>query len=234
MKDLQKAQVMKLMRTLISKDTENKEVGWRIDDHLHNSPITANECYSIVQDIPEGTDGDTRLGDRIKPRRLVVQGDVCINPEYNPDTRVMYVRVIMASQKNWKQAGSTTGNIDTAHLLRPADATVGSETNFDGTITKLRYPVNDNKFRVYYDKVFKLIPTSSASGFPLLQAQFSFKKVFKKLPASFTFDAGAGDYPNNFAPFIAIGYCYADGSLPDTTQTRVQTRVWSKLTYEDA
>lgn len=235
MKDVQKAQVMKLMRTLISKEAENKEIGWRIDDHLHNSPISSNECYSIIQNLPESVTGEGRLGDRVKPKRLVVQGDVCINPEYNPDTRVMYVRVIMASQKNTKQAGSpTVAGIDTDHLLRPSDLTVGAETNFDGTLTKLRYPVNDNKFRVYYDKVFKLIPTSTASGFPLLQSQFSFKKVFKQLPASLTYDAGAGDYCNNFAPFIAIGYCYADGGAADTLQQRVQTRVWSKLTYEDA
>lgn len=233
MKDTQKAQVMKMMRTLISKEAENKEVGWRVDDNLHNSAISSAECYSIIQDLPEGTDGQSRLGDRVKPKRLVVQGDVCINPGYNPDTRVMYVRVIIATQKNIKQAGATAGAVDTDHLLRPG--TFGTaETNFDGTLAKLRYPINDNKFKVYYDKVFKLIPTSTASGFPLLQSQFSFKKVFKKLPASLTYDEGSGDYNNNFAPFIAIGYCYADGGVPDTVNQRVQTKVWSKLTYEDA
>lgn len=233
MKDQAKAQVLKLMRTMISKEAENKEVGWRVDDHLHNSSITTNECYSIIGAVPSGTDGQSRLGDRIKPKTLTVSGDVCINPSYNPDTKVMYVRVIMATQKNIKQAGSTVGNVDTDHLLRPG-LTATPETNFNGYITNLRYPVNDNKFRVYYDKIFKLVPTSAASGFPLVQSQFSFKKVFKKLPATLTYDEGGGDYNNNFAPFIAIGYCYADGTLPDTTNQRIQTSVWSKLSYEDA
>lgn len=234
MKDQQKAQVMKLMRSMINKEIENKEVAWRVDDNLHNSAIQATECYSIIKDIPEGLDGESRVGDRIKPKSLKVWGDVCINPGYNPDTRVMYVRVIMASQKNTKQsAPGAVAGIDTAHLLRPAIAGA-SETNFDGSLTNLRYPVNTNKFRVYHDKIYKLIPTSTASGFPLLQAQFSLKKVFKQLPATLTFDEGAGDYPNNFAPFLAVGYCYADGGVPDTLNQRIQTKFWSQLTYEDA
>lgn len=233
MKDQAKAQVMKLMRMVISKETENKEVGWRVDDHIHNSPIGTNDCYSILQNLPAGTDGQSRLGDRVKPKRLVVEGDITINPGYNPDTRAMYVRVIIATQKNIKQAGTTVGNVDTDHLLRSGIA-AAPEGPFDGTINTLRYPVNDNKFRVYHDKVYKLIPTSFASGFPLTQSQFHFKKVFKKLPASLTYDAGGGDYNNNFAPFIAIGYCYADGGAADTLQSRVQTRVWSKLSFEDA
>ena len=174
---------------MIAKETENKEVSWRLDDNLHNSPIAAADCYSILKDVGEGTAGNERLGDRIKIKSIKVCGDVTINPDYNPDTRVMYVRVIMAQQKNTKQAAAgVVANIDTAHLLRTGDGTVGEETNFDGTLQKLRYPINDNKFVVYYDKIFKLIPTSTASGFPLLQAQFHFKKYFKKHPVNLTFD----------------------------------------------
>lgn len=235
MRDTQKAQVVRLMRKMISGQVENKEVSWRVDDNLHNSPITANDCYSIIKNIPEGNTSYQRDGDRIKPKFLMVSGDVSVNPGYNPDTRVMYVRVIVASQKNTKQsAAGVVAGIDTDHLLRSGDATIGAETNFDGTLTKLRYRVNDNKFRVYFDKVFRLCPTSAASGFPLTDNQFSFQIGTTKLPANLSFDEGAGDYPNNFAPFLAIGYCYADGGVPDTLNSRIITKVSSKLIYEDA
>lgn len=234
MKDQQKAQVLKLMKTMINRGREDKEAGWRIDDNLHNSAITAADCYSVIQDIGQGVDGSERVGDRIKPKSLVVRGDICINPGYNPDTRVMYVRVIIASQKNVKQSAGGALPIDTDHLLRPALVGGPLETNFNGTVQALRYPVNNNKFRVYMDKVFKLVPTSQASGFPLVQSQFSFKKVFKQLPSSLTYDQGGGDYCNNFAPFLAVGYCYADGGAPDTINQRVLTKIWSQLTYEDA
>lgn len=220
---------------MIQGQVENKEVGWRIDDHLHNSPITATECYSILKDIPEGNASNQRDGDRVKPKFLMVRGDISINPGYNPDTRVIYARVIIASQKNTKQsAAGVVAGIDTDHLLRTGDATVGAETNYDGSLVHARYRVNDNKFKVYYDKTFELCPTSAASGFPLTNNQAYFQFGTTKLPAFLSFDEGGGDYPNNFAPFIAIGYSYADGGVPDTLNSRLITKVSSVLVYEDA
>ena len=161
MKDQTKAQVLKLMRTMINRETENKEVGWVVDSALHNSLISPADCYSVIQDIPTGTTGNTRLGDRIKPKSLSVQGVVSINSGYNPDTRAMYVRVIIATQKDVKRAGPGALNIDTDHLLRSGDAGTGPEESFNGSTRALMYPVNDNKFRVYYDKIFYLSHCSS-------------------------------------------------------------------------
>lgn len=234
MKDQAKAQVMKLMRTLIDKNTENKECGWLVEQASHNSPITVADCYSIIKNIPEGTSGNTRLGDKIRPKSLVVRGVVSLNPGFQPDTKPLYVRVIIATQKDVKVAGSTTTTVDADHLLRPADAALGSEVAFDGTRTTLNFPVNNNKFRVYMDKIYALCPTSAASGFPLNQYAFRFQKKFKKLPASLTYDAGNGDYCNNFAPFLAVGYCYQDGSAADTLTTRISTSIHSILGFEDA
>lgn len=235
LKDSTKAAVEKVVKTLIAKEVENKEVGWVVESQLHNSPITSADCYSIIDEIAQGTAGCERTGDKIKPKSLVVTGDVCINTGYNPDTRPMYVRVIIAQQKDIKRAGTTAGNVDTDHLLRPAIAGA-EEVNYDGTLAHHQYPLNDNLFRRYMDKSAKLIPTSAASGFPLTHSQFRFRKVFKAsaLPAHLNFDAGGGDYCNNFAPFVAVGYCYADGGVPDTINQRVKTQISAKLTYEDA
>lgn len=233
MKDQAKAQVMKLVRTLISKEAENKEIGWLVEQTSHNSPIGANDCYSILGAIPESLTGEGRVGDRVKPKSLIVKGVVSLNPLFQPDTKPMYVRVIIATEKDIKVAGSTAGNVDAAHLLRSGD-TGSAEVPFDGTRLALTYPVNDNKFKVYMDKIFLLCPTSAASGFPLTNAQFRFQKKFSKLPSSLIYDAGNGDYNNNFAPFIAIGYAYADNSAPDGAATRISTSVHAKLSYEDA
>jgi len=233
MKDQQKAQVIKLMRKMIDGEVENKEVGWLVEEQTHNSAISAADCYSIINDIEEGSSSCQRNGDRIKPKSLVVRGVVSLNPAMNPDTKPIIVRVIIATQKDIKKAGGTVGNVDTAHLLRPATAGA-EEVPFTGKRLELTYPVNNNKFRVYMDKTFLLCPTSAASGFPLERSQFVFNKRFKKLPAKLTYDAGNGDYNNNFAPFIAIGYAYADNTAPDVATLRVSTSVHSILTYEDA
>lgn len=219
---------------MISRTTENKHVGWVVENALHNSAISSADCYSVINAIPQGTTENTRIGSSIKPLSLTVSGVVSINPGYNPDTRVMYARVIIATQKSIKRAGATAGNVDAAHLLLSGDATTGPEEDFDGTRRTLQYPVNKDNFRVYYDKIFPLYPTSAASGFPLNASQFKFKKVINKLPAHLTFDEGGGDYTNNFAPFICVGYCYADGGVGDVANQRLSTQIQSELTFEDA
>lgn len=233
MKDQTKAQMIKLVRTLIDKTAENKEIGWVVEQTSHNSAITTNDCYSIVGALPESLTGEGRVGDRVKPKSLVVKGVVSLDPAFQPDTKPMYVRVIIATQKDIKLAGSTVGAVDTDHLLRSAE--IGNpEVPFDGTRMHLNYPVNNNKFRVYMDKTFLFCPTAAASGFPLTNAQFRFQKAFKQLPANLTYDSGSGDYCNNFAPFIAVGYAYADRTAPDVVSTRVSTSIHSILTYEDS
>lgn len=217
----------------MDKNTENKEIGWTVEEARHNSAIGVGDCYSIINAIPEGTDGQSRLGDKIKPKSLTVKGVIALDPDFQPDTKPMYVRVIIASQKDVKVAGTTAVSVDAGHLLRPGD-TASPEVAFDGNRMRLNYPVNDNKFRVYMDKVYLLCPTASASGFPLTHAQIRFQKKFKQLPASLIYDAGNGDYNNNFAPFIAVGYAYADNSAPDVLATRVNTSIHSKLAFEDA
>lgn len=225
---------MKLIRKIIDKDVENKEVGWVVEATSHNSAITAADCKPIVQNIAEGTDAQSRLGDKIKPKYLEVSGTVALDPQYQPDTKPMMVRIIIASQKDIKVASSVSaGNVDTTHLLEPAFAGA-PQVPFNGNAANLSYPINNNKFKVYMDKTYTLCPTAAASGFPLTNAQFKFKKVFKSLPASLGFDQGNGDYANNFAPFLAIGYAYPDGTAADVATTRVKTYVFSKLKFEDA
>lgn len=234
MKDQTKAQVIKLMRNLINKDIENKEAGFIVEQARHNSPIGAGDCYPLIQAIPEGTDGESRLGDKIKPKSLVVRGTIALDPAFQPDTKPFYVRVLMLTQKDIKVSTSVTaGNVDTAHLLRPAYPGA-PETAFIGSRDGLNMPVNDNKFRVLMDRTYLFCPTAAASGFPLTNAQVHFKKAIKKLPATLTYDQGNGNYANNFAPFIAIGYAYPDGSPPDLVDTRITTSIHSKLSFEDA
>lgn len=231
MKDQAKAQVITLMRKMLDKNTENKEIGFNVEATTHNSAITNADLVPIIPEIASGTDSQTRLGDRVKPTSLIVKGVVSMAD--NPDTKPLYVRVLILSQKDVKVGSAVGTATDPAHLLRPAIAGA-PEVAWTGTRPELNYFVNDNKFKVYMDKKFLLTPSSSASGVPQVGSQFTFQKKFKSLPAHLSFDEGNGDWPNNFAPFFAIGYCYADGSAPDTVATRISTNIYSRLTYEDA
>jgi len=200
----------------------------------HNSAISNGDLKPLLPKITSGTDGSTRLGDRVKPLSLTVKGVVSIFE--NPDTKPFYVRVMMLTQKDVKVGSKIGVDTDPDHLLRTA--IVGaSEIPFNGNREELNFMVNDNKFRVLFDKQYLIAPVSTtglSAGNSAQYSQFKFKKTITGLPAHLSFDEGNGDWANNYAPFLAIGYAYADGSAPDTVTTRISTDVYSRLTFEDA
>lgn len=203
----------------------------------HNSAIGQSDLVPVLPQIGSGTDGSTRLGDRIKPKSLVVQGYIATKSEV-ADNKALLVRVLLLSQKDVKVSSQVGVSTDPAHLLRTA-IPASSEIPFNGNRNELLYRVNDNKFRVYMDKTFLLAPampatSADAAGNANVKSVIKFKYAFKDLPAHFTFDEGNGDYVNNFAPFLAIGYAYADTTGPDTVDTRIIADVYSRLAYEDA
>lgn len=207
----------------------------------HNSSITAGDCEPLIQQIapidsPSGNTEQQRMGDRIKPKSLKVKGIVSLNQTNPPQSnQPIYVRILILSQKDIKLGSSVLGgSVDTSNLLQPAFAGTGNDqTPFVGATQDLLYPVNKQKFKVYMDKVIKLTPVVSSGSReqnPGYCAKYSYR--FKSLPTSLTYDDGAGDWPNNFAPFVCVGYAYADNSSEDVL--RVQHNCYSTLEFEDA
>lgn len=221
------------MRTMIGKDAENKERGFILEqDVVHNAPITDADVVPIVGSIPEGTGSNERLGDRIKPKSLMVRGIISTNPEYNPNNKPLLVSIYILGCKDKKTNALVQAGAGMADLLKP---NIGGteQVPFDGSTQRSCYPVNDGKFRVYHQEHRLLAPGSVAAGtreFECLRWQY----YFKDLPASLTYDEGAGDDANNFAPFLVIGYSYADGTVGETLNTRIISNCFAQLKYEDA
>lgn len=226
---------------MIARETENKAIGWKLEDNVaHNSAISPADCIPVVQEIADGTNAQQRVGDRVKPKSLKVSGVVSFDNNDLNTSQDIYVRVVIAAQKNIKVGSAVTGGVDTDHLLRPAFAGL-DQIAFDGNTLNLNMPINKELFRVYYDKIHKLTSAQVSTGivgFGSVEANAGYSKrwsyKFKKLPASLTYDDGNGDWANNFAPFLAIGYAFSDGTAPDTVTTRIRSSVTSLLEYEDA
>lgn len=238
MKDTQKASVVALVKRMLNKDQENKMRCLRIESGvLHNSAIGPADPTCVIPQLSEGTASYERIGDRIKPKSLVVRGVISIAPEQPADNRVLYVRLLILAQKNLKSANqvNTPGQIAINQLLRPNVGLGNAETPYSGITHNAYDPINRDLFRVYMDKVVKLCPvdqtTSTETRSP---TAFTFTYRFKDLPSYLTFDEANGTFCNNFAPFFALGYSYADSSAPDVVQTRVVSTVSSYLTFEDA
>lgn len=233
MRDTLKAQVLTVAKRATARAIPNKCIGWNVESIVdHNSAIGNADCYPLLQQISTGDEIYHRSGDRVKPKSFTVKGHIALNPDQNPDTSPMYVRVVIAQQKDVRCTGDY-GDLDTSHLLKPCLAGA-PEQPFNGNEIELAYPINRDKFRVYMDKTFLITPGGAASGNPRTGAQKKWAYRFKQMPSTLTYDQGNGDYANNFAPFVALGYAYADANRVDTLGTRIQHSVFSQLSFEDA
>lgn len=222
---------------MISRKLENKLCGWQVETNvLHNSGITAGDCLPVIGQIQNGNLSTRRIGDRISPKSLRIGGVLSWTPAGCNSAQNMYVRVIIASQKTIKVGSQiSTGGVDAAHLVRTGIDGF-DQTNFDGTTRSLNYLMNKDAFHVYYDKIHMLAPSNVSGGavesMPRYSTRWSYS--FKKLPATLSYDALNGDWANNFAPFLAIGYAYPDGTSADTLTTKLISNTNSYLEFEDA
>lgn len=238
LKDTTRAGVLEVVRRLMNKETENKFVGWKLEQSvIHNSPIGAADAVSVVQQIPQGVTAQSRLGDKIRPKSLVVRGIISFNNDQPSNTsQNLLVRVCVLAQKNIKVGSAIAGGIDANRLLRPGYLGAGADQiPYSGNTIDTLAPINTDLFRVYMDKVFTMTPQVVTAG---AREQWDntvrWAYAFNQLPSSFSYDEGNGDWANNFAPFVVIGYAYSDGSIPDTLQSRLVTNTSSFLSYEDA
>lgn len=233
--------MLAVVKRILATNAENKAIGNIMETNInHNSSIVTADCIPVVPQIPvvDATTANTstqRIGDRIKPKSLVVKGTASIRTGSFVTNQCIYVRVLILAQKNLKTGAQVLSGADTAHLLRPSIPGVGlAEQPFNGFTINLDYPVNKDLFRVYYDKTFKLGGPGGAVANPENPSGCArWRYRFKKLPASLTFDDGNGDWANNFAPFYCVGYAYADGTSPDVT-ARLTTNTYSHLEFEDS
>lgn len=234
-----------MVRRMIARNLENKMIGWPVEvNTLHNRSITAPDCYPLIQQIAPidsatGNTAQQRMGDKIKPKSLRVKGVVSFTPETCNTIQNLYVRVVIATEKSIKVGSQVAaGNVNTNQLLRPGytNAPGNDQVPFSGATIDLNAPINKDLFRVYYDKTFKLTANLATGGgveaVPMYSHRWSYK--FKKLPASLSFDEANGNWPNNFAPFVAMGYAFSDGTLDALTYTRLVHNVSSFLEFEDA
>jgi len=239
MKDTNKAQTLQLVKRAMAGQIENKRVGWWIEENvLHNSPIGSADPVSVLGQIIPSNSGQSfrRIGDKITPKFLRVTGTVSLySDSANVDTKPIYVRIVVATQKTIKSGFQVnSGSVATGYLLDPAVDGVPNGA-FNGNTVDLHFPVNKDLFRVYMDEIVKLTPTKGGieqqGGYC---AQWSY--TFSSMPKTLSFDGVPStiNYPNNFAPFVCLGYAYPDGTSPDILTTKVVSNTYSELVFEDA
>lgn len=223
----------------------------------HNPLITSNstDILRLIPYVKPGTGNNQRIGDRIVPKSLVVNGALKlsdgtingVNAEFRDDVVVV---LYVLQHKTLKSYKSLTASNDFLQMLSTGEQ---DTTAFDGTVTASQLPVEDSAYRLLAKKKIRLryagaIP-GSATGVPTnavvsvanahsYYADFSFN-LSKHLPAQFLYPelspgappaADAND-PTNSSIFLCCGFYNMDGQSALTQLIDIQ---WSsQLKYKD-
>lgn len=229
----------KAIRTQVKKaiatEAETKVASRLVEKNVeHNSQISSGDFQQIMPLVSQGTDDYQRTGDAIRPTSLTVRGLLSADNTSTNTNQVLMVRVVIVSAKATKNLTATSSLWGTFanELLQPNLDNGTQVVPFVGNQEELLYPINKDAFIVHMDKVFKISPTANDGGKEENPASCRTWKKTIKLPKKLTYDTGI-DSPNNFCPFMGIGYVYADGTGPDVLTTKIISTVVSRLTYKD-
>lgn len=218
--------LLKSVKAILGRQSEKKMAGLTVENTLgHNASITSADCYSIVPPITQGVGYNQRIGDKIKPTSLTVEGSVAFN-DYGQgfiDTPLHVVVFILQAKKIRDPTMIPSVNINA--LL---DNGQGA-TNWDGSTLHSMYPINRDEFDVLGAKVIKIGDTTAENP-KCMTKRYSMKV---KTPSNLVYDQGVSTQ-NNFAPFVVLGWCRDDGVPTLATDLWIKHTCVSRLYYTDA
>jgi len=197
------------------------------------------ECYPCVPQVVPGLTSWTRQGNQITPSKL----ELVINVGLTSVNRSIAIRahVFVMSLKKINRFTEILSLGGQPLLFNNGN---GSTVGYDGLPTTPLLKWNFEQFTLHHHKSVVLLANvglpnqdTTAGNAPnvspsAITKQFRFRM---KPPKKLLFDEnGAYGYPNNYAPFFAIGYEKLDGTPPDTTNQNVTASWANNLWYYDA
>lgn len=219
-----------------------------------NSQMVANAQYGVafnsfvaadnnnlIPEIPQGFGVGQRGGDKINPKRLVV--DVWVTATNLANNLDFVARLFMLHSRKVKDP-TLVGALNMNTLL---DYGQGQKP-FEGYTNDLSMPVNKQEFTIISDRLITMDKTygfnpavsngysSSAQG--QSQGLIHHYRVTIKCPKVLHYNGDAAIYPDGFAPFFNCGYAQPSRvnnvDSPDLLITALQVQWSSTLYYTDA
>lgn len=210
-----------------------------------NGSMDNTSCYNLVPEIPQGVNIGQRIGNKISPRKLVI--DFWVTAANLSNNLDFVARLLVLQSRKTKDAAAIAA-ASTVNLGALLDYGQG-EKPFEGYTSDLSLPINKEEFTVMMDRKLTLDKTygynpaaanvysSSAQG----QSQGIIRhiRVTLKCPATLHYALDANLYPDGWAPFFNAGYVVparnnAAGDSPDTIVTGLSVQWNSTLFYTDA
>lgn len=237
----------KRVMKVIKKNTETKQAFHSIASTDFNSGIaSAGDALRIVPNIAIGSNDNQRIGDQIHPQSLTIRAIVQMLPQglgQGDAVRKIAARLMIVTPKAYTSWASAYANATTwqQYLLKKG----GIVTNFAGDISDLYAPINTDAITCHYNKVIYFNQStygqSTATGLVGFDQSHLVRFVNKTIRfganRKFKYDNNidGGLTPANGPAYVMLlGYCFVDGSAPDTLSTRVRLQYDTILNYEDA
>lgn len=234
-----------LVNRLLRKEEEVKFVSNKVENNIaHNSAIGASDIYNVMPSLQRGDADNQRDGDKVRVKSLHLRGYVGVDRNYSSDNRPIQVRIAVLQYKGikrWNEAVNAWGIGDYQNLLR-VNSGGGATTSkpYNGDQLDNFYPINRELFRVLGERFITLNPQQLAQGGAappgsvesgyMVAKKFNFKI---KCPKTLQYLQNAS-LPQNFAPFVSVGYMYLDGGNPDVVPTRIVVDSLSTMYFTDS
>jgi len=227
---------------------------------VNNASIST--VYPLMPPITQGLDNSQRIGDKIRPKSLVVKFQIGLNGQALNAvgaSQNVYARLLCLSDKSLKHvpdlitnpALASTGTPVETQLLELGNG-LTSGIGLGGPI-EFSYRINRKRYTVHHDRLIKLQkgtgetnqPTGLVYGTMVYNSSLMTHMVTLRIPCPKTLlypestAGGANDYyPTNFAPFFCMALMTMDGQQNAAYQTNldgsVKLNYVAHFDYEDA
>lgn len=220
-----------MVKSILHRNAETKLVG-RFNSTDYNQYInTAADARPLLPSLPQGVTDNTRVGNKIVPRGLLVSMTLSLNQDSLenpvPPSFTILPRVLVLTQKDTGDMAfiESGGGFDISHLM---DYGTG-EHAFSGGLDDYMAPVNKDAFSVHKDIKTKLT-------YGNVEANPSICRTYKfwiKCPKTLEYNDNQ-NYPRNFAPFFCAAYAKPDNTVDIAAITALKITYTSTLYFEDA
>jgi len=209
--------------------------------------------YPLLPPLLVGTADHERIGDKIRPKSLVVKFQIALNGQGAATTQQLasqniYARLMCLSDKAIKFIPDLVNNLAVNIVGTPVDTQLldlgdGSSSGI-GVLGPNEFSkrINRKKYTVHHDKILKLQKgvggTNQPTGLVFGTLQYNSPLMTHMLtlripcPKSLSYNLNGAsylNYPNNFAPFFCMALMTMDGQQNPAYQTNLNNSV--KLNY---
>lgn len=217
------------IQSVVRRQAEVKNVMRVLDNYsLFNGSITTPDWVYPLPDIVPGTAETQRIGDRVKPRSLIVKLHVAFNSLIGGFQTIM-VRVHVVKHKKFTSQAQLALNmpVDGQKLLLDGN---GAALPYDGTIQHTQYGLNTDLWTGIKTLNFTLSKDNTA---PVQGSAFREFTIRIPCPKTLVYSDSTQTLPENFCPAMALGFTAINGSAGDPSATPVMAYSQSFLTYTD-